>query len=67
MEDNGIETRPIVGSNLTRQPFLSSETFDQRMFPNANDLHNQGIYIGNNQFVTTDRVEGLLEIIEGLR
>ena len=67
LENAGIETRPIVGSNLTRQPFLSTETFDQSLFPNANDLHNQGIYIGNNQFVTIDRVKGLLDILERLK
>jgi len=67
LENAGVETRPIVGSNLTRQPFLSTETFDQFLFPNANDLHNQGIYIGNNQFVTIDRVKGLLNILEELK
>jgi CDP-6-deoxy-D-xylo-4-hexulose-3-dehydrase len=62
-----IETRPIVGSNLTKQPFISDSNYDQSMFPNVNVLHNQGIYVGNNQFVTIERVDELLNILECIR
>ena len=44
----GVEYRPIVGGNLLKQPYLRN--YKARV-PNADILHSNGIYIGNNQFV----------------
>jgi CDP-6-deoxy-D-xylo-4-hexulose-3-dehydrase len=67
LEENNIETRPIVGSNLTRQPFLASYNFDQTDFPNVNLLHENGIYVGNNQFVDTKMVHALIGLLEDIQ
>ena len=64
LNQNGIENRPIVGSNITRQPFLAGYNFDQSDFPNANLLHHNGIYVGNNQFITKDMIEKILKLLK---
>ena len=61
-----IEYRPVVGGNLLRQPYLNyniecpSENF------NVDIIHENGIYIGNSQFVTLNDIEFLKKILEEL-
>lgn len=43
LEESGIETRPILAGNLVRQPAFSSINGS---FPNADVLHDAGLYIG---------------------
>lgn len=57
----GIETRPLISGNLLRQPFLESY-YNPADFPNADFLHENAFYIGNNQFVDETR----LNILAGL-
>lgn len=57
-----IESRPVIGANLLRQPCFSLYgNFSD--YPNAEIVHNNGFYIGNNQFVNEDRLHLLDEII----
>jgi len=57
----GIETRPLISGNLLRQPFLT-EYGRPEDFPNADFLHHNAFYIGNNQFVDAEK----LDTLEGL-
>ena len=58
-----IEFRPIIGGNLLRQPCF--EFFgNYANFPNAEIVHNNGFYIGNNQFVDVKRLDILAKIIK---
>jgi CDP-6-deoxy-D-xylo-4-hexulose-3-dehydrase len=59
----GIESRPLIGGNLLRQPFLRAY-YKPRQFPNADFLHTHAFYMGNNQFVTAERMDRLEEIID---
>ena len=66
-DDNGIEHRPIIGGNLLKQPFLS----DYIITTNKNKLvvdkvHDNGIYLGNNQFVGKKEIKFLSKIIDQL-
>jgi len=61
---NGIEYRPVVGGNLLRQPYLSE--YNTIACPNADIVHENGIYIGNNQFVGNREMNILDEIIRSL-
>jgi CDP-6-deoxy-D-xylo-4-hexulose-3-dehydrase len=54
----GIESRPLIGGNLMRQPFLR-KYYHPAEFPNADFLHENSFYIGNHQFVTDDRLDAL--------
>jgi CDP-6-deoxy-D-xylo-4-hexulose-3-dehydrase len=60
-EEAGIENRPIVGGNLLRQPFLAK--YKHIKAPNADILNDQGVYVGNSQFVTLEMVSKLIEIV----
>lgn len=58
-----VEYRPIVGGNLLRQPCFASYG-DAKMFPNAEVVHKNGLYVGNNQFVNEQRLDLLDKILE---
>lgn len=47
-----IESRPIVGGNLLRHPFLHGQKLiSAHSTPNADIVNDFGLYVGNNQFV----------------
>lgn len=46
LEADGIETRPILAGNLTRQPAVT----ESGHFPGADRVHDQGLYIGLHPF-----------------
>lgn len=60
---NGIESRPLVSGNLLRQPFLK-KYYDSKRYKNADFLHTNAFYIGNNQFVNKDRLNLLSSLME---
>ncbi len=60
--ESGIESRPIIGGNLLRQPFLKGYGKPED-FPNADLMHHNGFYVGNNQFVNAERLQILKEIL----
>jgi CDP-6-deoxy-D-xylo-4-hexulose-3-dehydrase len=53
----GIESRPVISGNLMRQPFLAE--FKDADFANAEFIHQNAFYIGNNQFVDDARLDYL--------
>jgi CDP-6-deoxy-D-xylo-4-hexulose-3-dehydrase len=57
----GIESRPLISGNLLRQPFLAAYGRPSD-FSNAEVLHENAFYIGNNQFVSEER----LALLDGL-
>jgi len=60
-----IEYRPVVGGNLLRQPYLKGYSIiGKTKNLNVDILHENGIYIGNNQFVSSKDMN-LLEKILG--
>lgn len=58
-----IESRPVISGNLLRQPCFS-QFGDFKNFSNADIVHKNGLYIGNNQFVNGERLQLLREIVE---
>lgn len=60
---SGIESRPIISGNLLRQPFLKN-LYDYNRFPNAEFIHKNAFYIGNNQFVDDKRLKLLKKILD---
>lgn len=46
--DNKVEIRPIVGGNISDQPFFSKYSPDSQKTPIARIIHEQGLYFGNN-------------------
>jgi CDP-6-deoxy-D-xylo-4-hexulose-3-dehydrase len=64
LNDLGIETRPIVGANLLRQPAFKNHG-NAADFPNAEWLHYRGMYIGLHQDVTERMIDDLAEVLMG--
>ena len=58
-----VEYRPVVGGNLLKQPFLKEYSAN---CPNADILHQRGLYIGNSHFVGDYHMNVLAEILEQL-
>jgi CDP-4-dehydro-6-deoxyglucose reductase, E1 len=58
-----VEYRPIVSGNLLLHPFLKKWK-DSVDVPNANILNDNGVYIGNNHFITEDMVDRIFEAIK---
>jgi CDP-6-deoxy-D-xylo-4-hexulose-3-dehydrase len=57
-----IEFRPIISGNLLRQPHFRRYGNPDK-FPNAEFLHRNAFYIGNNQFVGPSRLKRLRPLL----
>lgn len=55
LSKHNIESRPIISGNLLKQPFLKKYALIDK-YPNADFIHKNGFYIGNNQFVNPKRL-----------
>lgn len=62
LHDAEIEIRPIISGNLLNQPCFSKYG-DAAKYECAQIVHENGFYIGNNQFVDDERLELLNRII----
>ena len=63
----GIEYRPVVGGNLLKQPYMKGyyvECADDDL--TVDILHENCIYIGNNQFITNKEIDLVKKVIEEL-
>jgi len=65
LSSHGIETRPIIGSNLLYQPPFKKYG-NPKDFPNAEWIHNHGCYCGLHGQVTEQMVEELVQILNNL-
>lgn len=64
---SGIEHRPIISGNLLRQPFLKNYgIITNKESLNVDFVHDNGIYLGNNQFVGDREISLLKSIFEKL-
>lgn len=66
-EENNIEYRPIVGGNLLKQPYMKDyfvECPSESL--NVDLIHDNGIYIGNSQFVSENDLEKLKSILQSI-
>jgi CDP-6-deoxy-D-xylo-4-hexulose-3-dehydrase len=63
-DKHGIEYRPVVAGNLLTQPFLKDYKIDtKRTVTNADIINNQGVYVGNNHFVTKKDMVYLNQVV----
>jgi CDP-6-deoxy-D-xylo-4-hexulose-3-dehydrase len=67
LRQNFIEYRPVVGGNLLRQPYMTGYGISGKAPAyNVDIVHENGIYIGNNQFVGDKELNTLEQIIRSL-
>ncbi len=62
IREGGIESRPLISGNLLRQPFLS-KYYNATDYRNADFIHINAFYIGNNQFVDEHRLDILTSLM----
>lgn len=66
-DNNGVEYRPIISGNLLKQPFLKGyDIVTQKKELNVDIVHDNGIYLGNNQFFGKREINLLENIIKDL-
>ncbi|TXI33634.1 MAG: aminotransferase class V-fold PLP-dependent enzyme [Niabella sp.] len=58
-----IEIRPIVGGDLTRQPFFAKYVSKKYKNPNAKLAHERGLYLGNNPELTDKDIDKIIKIL----
>ncbi len=64
LKDYGIESRPVVGGNLLRQPVFShrlKEKYRNDQCDFSDRIHYCGMYLPNHQFVTKDNVKYMVQ------
>jgi CDP-6-deoxy-D-xylo-4-hexulose-3-dehydrase len=62
LRERGIEVRPIVGGNLTRQPAFKRAGVKPEDFPNAEWVHRRGFYVGLHHHVTEKQIDELASL-----
>lgn len=60
--DGKIELRPIVGGDMTKQPFFSKYQDAKLDRSNSGLIHDQGLYFGNNPELTREEINQILEV-----
>lgn len=60
--NNKVEIRPIVGGDMTRQPFFAKYCKEKFSLPNAQTAHEQGLYFGNNPDMTKEEISEIIKI-----
>lgn len=60
-----VEVRPLIAGNVTRQPFYKLYAKINEKLPNADIIHNHGLYFGNNPELTDDDIKILIDIFTG--
>jgi CDP-6-deoxy-D-xylo-4-hexulose-3-dehydrase len=64
-DQNGIEHRPIISGNLLKQPFLKGyEICTLKTKLNVDTVHDNGVYLGNNQFIGNVEIKLLSKLIK---
>jgi len=62
LEDEGVETRPIVAGNLARQPVCAVfPELQGANLPGADIIHERGFYLGLHPFDSTTQLDRLVE------
>lgn len=61
---NKIEIRPIVGGNIAKQPFFQKymNSFSNTSCPNAELVHEQGFYFGNNPDLSNNDLKQMIKM-----
>ncbi len=62
LEEQGVETRPIVAGNLAKHPAAQLfKEFSEAEYPGADFIHEQGFYIGLSPLQSNDAMDRLIE------
>ena len=65
LKEIGVEYRPCIAGNLYEHPFMDSVN-QLRFDKNANEIHQNCIYVGNHKDVTPEMVKTLCDELNAL-
>ena len=60
----GIEIRPVVGGNMTNQPFYQKYDSTIWALPGADYVHDYGFYLPNNPELTEDEISRIVDLLK---
>lgn len=63
-EEAGVEIRPVIAGNMTKQPFYQKYVQDVAPRPNSDLVHSNGFYFGNNPEMTQEEINTLCILLE---
>ncbi|MCL1891099.1 MAG: DegT/DnrJ/EryC1/StrS family aminotransferase [Coriobacteriia bacterium] len=67
LQNNGIETRPIVAGNFTKQKALKFMDYSiSGSLTSADNLHENGFFVGNNSISIKDQIDLLAQAVKRL-
>ncbi|PIQ91720.1 MAG: DegT/DnrJ/EryC1/StrS aminotransferase [Parcubacteria group bacterium CG11_big_fil_rev_8_21_14_0_20_39_22] len=55
-QEDGVEIRPIIAGDITKQPFYKKFVSESHSCPNADYLHKNAFYFGNNPDLTEEDI-----------
>lgn len=68
LTENGVETRPIVAGNFMKNPVISLLNWDSvGTFEGADDLHENGFFIGNDCVNLVENINMVADIIRNIK
>jgi CDP-6-deoxy-D-xylo-4-hexulose-3-dehydrase len=62
-EAAGVEIRPVIAGNMTKQPFYKKYVQDTVSCPNSDLVHQNGFYFGNNPEMAEEEISTLCELL----
>jgi CDP-6-deoxy-D-xylo-4-hexulose-3-dehydrase len=62
-EENGVEIRPIIAGDITKQPFFTKYSAKSYICSNADFIHKNGFYFGNNPELNDSEIELLIDLL----
>lgn len=63
MSNNNIETRPLICGSINQQPFWYERYGISDKVPNADYLHENGLYLPNNHELKKEEINFICEIV----
>ena len=63
-ENEGVEIRPIIAGDITKQPFYKKYRTGKDDCPNAHLIHSQAFYFGNNPELTERELAFLAKLLQ---
>jgi len=65
LEEQGVETRPVVAGNLAKHPAAQLfKEFSESTYPGADLIHERGFYLGLSPLQTDDGMDRLMECFQ---
>lgn len=61
---NGVEIRPIIAGDITKQPFFRKYVGRQASCPNAHHIHHHGFYFANNAELSEKEMNLIAKLLQ---